>query len=433
MAQIAEQSSGDRQEKVRELSLKRALSLAESNNYEVRKAQKAVKVKEANFRKTNATFLPQISLEERGVTTTDPLNTFGFTLKQEAISEADFSPARLNDPDRTDFFSTQLTFKQPLVNVDGMLQREAMNHKRQASEEKLNRTRYHTRFKIKKTYYRLSLLEERVNVLDSALGAARAHRKQARDYMEQGMINRADFLAAEVRVLNLENDLSEARNHYRHAQEQLRYQLGIEEAVKLKLTDSLQKGPQPPEPSDIDQVNRTRSDMQALKHRVKASQAMLNASQMKFLPSINAMGRYGLYDDNPFGSSGQNYMVGVSLKWDLFKGFENVAGWQESQAILEKAKIARRQQANQNRVQIKDAYRSAKQALERIEKSQASVQQASENLQLRADQYNQGMGNTTDLLDAEVKLQKSRMRRLKALYTYNVNLARLELLLEKNL
>lgn len=432
-AQITDQPSEKRRDEVRKLSLKEALSIAESKNYNVRKARKETEIRQASFRKTNSIYLPQVTLEERAITTNNPLNAFGFKLRQETIREADFNPALLNNPDRSDFFSTGLTVRQPLVNVDGMFQRRAMDHRKKASEEKLTRTRYQTRFQVKKTYYRLNLLRGRVQVLDSALIAARAHREQTRDYMEQGMANRADFLAVKVRVLNLESDLSKARNKYRHAREQLKYQLGLKEETKLKLTNVLQPGPLPSEPSNIEQINRTRSDMQALQHRIKASQAMLNASQMQFLPSINAMGRYELNDDVPFGSSGANYMVGVTLQWDLFNGFRNVAGWQQSQSTLEKAQLAQRQQAAHNRVQIKDAYRSTRQALTQIKKSKAAVQQASENLRIRTDRYDQGMGGTTDLLDAEVKLQEARVRRLRALYAYNVNLARLELLLEKPL
>lgn len=418
-------------ERVRELSLKRALFIAESDNYEVQKARKESEIQEANFRKTHSLFLPQITFEEKAVTTTDPLNAFGFKLKQEVISQADFNPALLNDPDRTDFFSTRLTVEQPLINVDGIFKRKAMKHRREAGQEKLTRTRYYTRFRIKKNYYQMILQRERVAVLDSALIAARAHRDQARDYMEQGMVNRADFLSAKVRVLNLESDLSEAENSYSNTAEHLKYLLGIEEEVALRLTDSLQTSSLPQQPSNIERINESRSDMQALQHRVDASKAMLNTSKMNFVPSINAMARYEFNDDVPFGANGENYMVGATLQWELFSGFKNIAGWQESRKTMEKAQIAQRQQAAKNRVQIKDAYRSIKQAQTQIEKSEASVEQASENLEIRRDRYNQGMGNTTDLLDAEVQLQEARVRKLKALFAYNVNLARLELLLEK--
>ena len=49
LAQIAEQDSDNRQGEVQELSLKQALSIAESNNYEVQKAQKEAEITQAHY------------------------------------------------------------------------------------------------------------------------------------------------------------------------------------------------------------------------------------------------------------------------------------------------------------------------------------------------------------------------------------------------
>ena len=418
---------------LKELTLERALNIAETNNYEVQKAQKETEIQKYKYRKTNALFLPSITLEEQASTTTDPLNAFGFKLKREEISQADFNPLLLNDPDRTDLFSTRLTVEQPLINVDGFYERNAMSHQRKAADKKLTRTRHYTRFQVKKTYYRLLLLRERINVLDSALIAAKAHRDQAQDYMEQGMVNRADYLEARVRVLNLESDRSEAQNNYSKTEQNLRYMLGMDGDTELKPVDSLKVESTPQKPTNYARINSNRSDMQAIEHKIEASEAMLNSSKSQFLPSINVMGQYEFNDDTPFGTGAENYMVGASLKWNLFNGFKNIASWQESKQKMEKARIARRQQAARNKVQINDAYQSILHAQTSIEKSRASVEQAKENLRIRKDRYDQGMENTTDLLSAEVKLQEAKVRKLKALYAYNVNLAQLELMLEKEL
>lgn len=433
VSQAQESATSNTGPETKEITLERALLIAESNNYEVQKARKETEIQKFNYQKTNAIFLPSITLEEQATTTTDPLNAFGFKLKREDITQADFNPLLLNDPDHTELFSTRLTVEQPLINVDGLFERNAMSHQRKAADMKLTRTRHYTRFQVKKTYYQLILLRERINVLDSALIAARAHRDQAKDYMEQGMVNRADYLAAKVRVLNLESDISEAENNYSNTEQNLRYMLGMEGETQLKPVDSLKVKATPQKPTDYSRINRNRSDMQAIEHKIDASEAMLNSSKAKFLPNLNVMGRYEFNDDTPFGTGAENYLVGASLKWNLFNGYKNVAGWQQSKQKMEKAKIAQRQQAAKNKVQISDAYRSILQAQTSIEKNKASVEQAKETLRIRSDRYDQGMEKTTDLLDAEVQLQEARVQKLKALYAYNVNLAQLELMLEKEL
>ena len=91
---------------VREMSLQEALAITEEASFEIRMAEADMEKVRSQYRQTNATFLPQLSIEETGVSTNDPLNVFGFKLKQEAVTQADFNPTRLNDPDAYDNFTT---------------------------------------------------------------------------------------------------------------------------------------------------------------------------------------------------------------------------------------------------------------------------------------------------------------------------------------
>ena len=69
---------------------------------------------------TNSVFLPGIEASHTGVTTNDPLSSFGFKLKQEIVQQADFDPARLNDPGSNENFGTKIEIQQPLLNLDGI-------------------------------------------------------------------------------------------------------------------------------------------------------------------------------------------------------------------------------------------------------------------------------------------------------------------------
>jgi outer membrane protein TolC len=84
-------------------------------------------------------------------------------------------------------------------------------------------------------------------------------------------------------------------------------------------------------------------------------------------------------------------------------------------------------------MEIKQARRSVKQAQKQFDFAEASVEQATEDLRIRSDRYQQGMETTSDLLRAEARLSQVRLQRLNALYQYNISLATLELLLEQEL
>lgn len=63
---------------------------------------------------------------------------FGSKLNQEIISQSDFNPDLLNNPERITNFATKLEVQQPLLNIDGVLQRQAVKIKWKPSNFKAN-------------------------------------------------------------------------------------------------------------------------------------------------------------------------------------------------------------------------------------------------------------------------------------------------------
>ncbi|MDZ7715187.1 MAG: TolC family protein [Balneolaceae bacterium] len=415
----------------RNMSLQEALAITEEANFEVRMAEADRDKVQAQYRQTNAAFLPQLSIQETGISTNDPLNIFGFKLKQEAVTAADFNPSRLNDPNSYDNFTTKFEARQPLFNADAFFQRSALKNQLEAAKEQLEGTLQHTRYKVKDTYYQLQLMGHRLNVIEKSLSTAQENERQAKNYYEQDIINKADYLAARVRVLELESQRAEAKNQLATVQDNLRYLLNIDEDLTIIATDSLTM--QQASEISIDPRASANSQLKAMEYRLSAARQMLKSSKMNFIPNINLFGSYEFNDEVPFGTRGSSYMVGATLKWELFSGFQNVGKVMESKAALKKAELAYEGQQFRTRIEIKQAQRSLDQAKEQIRFAESSVEQASEDFRIRNNRYEQGIEKTTDLLQSETKLFQSRLQRLNALYQYNISLATLELLLERNL
>jgi len=134
-----------------------------------------------------------------------------------------------------------------------------------------------------------------------------------------------------------------------------------------------------------------------------------------------------------FGTRGESYMVGATLKWDLFSGFSKAGKVMQSRAELKKAEVAYQSQSLKNQMEIKQARRSVRQAQKQFNFVEASAEQVAEDFRIRTDRYEQGMETTSDLLRAEARLSQARLQRLNALYQYNISIAKLELLLEQEL
>ncbi len=418
---------------VRRISLEQALKLAQKQNFDIRKTEADVRVARSDYRSTNALFLPQVNVEETAISTNDPLNVFGFKLKQEIVSQSDFNPVLLNNPDRMHNYQTKISVQQPILNVDGFLGRSAAHDKLSAVKQQLNRQTYYVEFQVKQAYYGLTLAQKQLSVIDTALNMARAFRSQAEHFYEQGMINKADLLAARVRVLDLESQYTGAENNIKKADDNLRYLLGIDEGTTLQPTDSLTMVKPQKAQVDYNWLNRNRSDMKAMRDMMSASQKMMQSGWAKYLPSLNVFGSYEWNDTSLLGTGANNYMVGAVLKWNLFGGYKNAAGIEKSQAQYSKVKLMYEDKVYQNRLQVNQTRRNMNQAHRQVELGNAAVGQAAENLRIRTNRYSKGLERTTDVLQAEASLSEARLKRLHALYQYRISVAMMELLLEQNL
>jgi outer membrane protein TolC len=415
------------------LSLEEALSRAETESFPVRTARAESRRLRARKRQTLGIFLPRITASEEGAATTDPLNAFGFQLKQASVTQRDFAPARLNDPERIDNFTTKVEVEQPLVNVDGFFRRRAASDAARAAALAEQRTQEVIAFRVKKGYFGLVLAERRLGVIDSALTAARANRRQAEALYDEGVINRADVLAARVRVSELESRRTRIRANRRTAADRLRVLLGLSDAAHVQPTDSLQRQRAVLDTVDVRRLNRTRSDMRALRARADAAQAQVRAAWTAFLPSLNARGSYAWNGDSVFGTEGEGYTVGAALTWDVFSGFEQIGSAQEAEARLQQSRIRIEQQALHNQAAVAEALREVRAARQQIAQTQTAVDQAEESLRIRSDRYAEGLARTTDVLQAEATLAERRLAYLQALYDHNLAVYRLELLLEREL
>ena len=415
------------------LSVDEALARAQDESFPVRSADAERRAAVARKRQSLGVFLPQLTAREQGLFTTDPVNAFGSKLRQERFAQPDFSVDVLNTPDRVDFFGTQLEVKQPILNLDGIFERRAAADAARAAGYRADRTEAVVSFRVKKGYYGLLLAERQVGVIDSALAAARANRDQAQALFEEGIINRADRLAAEVRVSELESRRTEAVARRQNAADRLRFLIGLEDDVRIEPTDSLTRESTTVGRMSLRTVNQRRSDMRALRARADAAREQTRSRWLAFVPTLNARGTTGWYDDTPFGTSGQSWTAGVSLSWSLFEGFQQIGRAQEAEAKQQRAQIVLEQQALENEVEITAARRDLMSARTQIEQAQRAVDQAEESLRIRSDRYAEGMARTTDLLQAEATLAERRLAYLRALYQHNVAVYRLELLTEQSM
>ena len=127
-------------------------------------SEQEVLAAKGDYNQTNAVLLPNISISHTGIATTNPLMAFGSKLNLEILTQADFNPLLLNDPDQIEDYATRIVVQQPLLNFDGLYQRKAAKAKLNATELQSDRKQDYIQLSVDKAYMQLQLAYKTVAV-----------------------------------------------------------------------------------------------------------------------------------------------------------------------------------------------------------------------------------------------------------------------------
>ncbi|WP_100611383.1 TolC family protein [Confluentibacter lentus] len=395
-------------------------------NQTIKISQEDFNVAKGDYRQTNAIFLPNISVSHTGISTTNPLMAFGSKLNQGILTPADFDPTLLNNPNQTQNFATLIEVKQPLINVDGFLQRKAAKTKMEAMTLQTERTTDYLVFEVDKAYMQLQLAYRMVEVMEKALEAAESNKKLADNSFKQGYLQRADVLAVEVRVTEIKNQLQSAKSNVANASNYLSFLMNDNNNVIYKPLDSLAINDSYSEmPS---QISTERSDIKAMQLASNAYENMHKADKMTFLPTLNAFGSYELYDDTVFQGGANGYVVGAQLSWTVLDGTKRFGKAQKSRAEYEKSKLQYEQYVSQSQLELNKAKRMFIDAENKLQLSKLAMEQSQESLRIRINRFEEGLEKTSDLLMTETQFAQKQLEYYQTIFEYNYAQAYLQFL-----
>ncbi|NNT72760.1 TolC family protein [Flavobacterium sp. IMCC34852] len=387
-------------------------------NLQIKIADQNYQLAKADFRQSNALFLPNITVSYTGMATTNPLMAFGSKLNQEILTQSDFNPALLNDPKTTQNFATKIEIQQPLLNVDGIFGRQAAKAKMEAFQLQTQRTQEYLELEVSKAYMQLQLAYKAVRVLEKAESTAKANLKLVDNYFKQGLLQKTDVLNVQVRVNDISNQLQYAKSNVQNASDYLAFLLNEDTQGKtFKPSEELENSIKVEAINT--QLSENRKDIQAMDKSSEAYQKMMVMSKMNFLPRLNAFGSYELYDSQFLGTAAKGYLVGAQLSWNVFDGYKSIGKYDKAKADFQKAAIETEQYKKQSQLELSKTNRQLKDAENKVGLSQMAFEQSLEAYRIRQNRFTQGLEKTTDLLTAETQMIQKELEHLQAVFEYN--------------
>jgi outer membrane protein TolC len=391
---------------------------ANDKNLQLQIANQAFKSVQADYRQSNALFLPSITASHTAISTTNPLMAFGSKLNQEVLTASDFNPALLNDPAATQNYATKIEVLQPLINVDGLYGRQAAKSKMEAFKLQTERTGEYLDLEVNKSFMQLQLAYKAVKVLEKANATVNANLKLVENYFNQGILQKTDVLSVQVRVNEIKNQLQYAKSNVQNASDYLAFLLNEDNSNKVyKPLEELDNT------ITISSINSTlsgnRKDILAMDKSSEAYAKMWQSSKMNFLPTLNAFGSYELYDDTLFGTNAQGYLVGAQLSWKVFDGYKSIGKMEKAKAEYQKAQVENQQYKSQSQLEFNKTNRQLKDAENKVNLEKLALEQSQEAYRIRSNRFTQGLEKTTDLLQAETQMYQKELQLLQAVFEYD--------------
>lgn len=391
-----------------QLTLHDALVEADHNAFANRAAAGAVRTQSAQAIAPLKGILPRLELEAGYVRTTDPIGTFGSTLKQRSIAQSDFAPARLNFPDAVGNYQTGIVAQLPVFNADAWAGRRAASLAADATRASEQWAIVSTRVDVVKAYYGVVLAAERIATLEIATRAAHAHVAQARSMTAQGLVTASDALLASVREGDVETRLVEAHGALTTARRQFAAALG-REGAQLPSDITLSSMPSSDRIRDVtasDTLERLvhmdeRADVRAASTGLDAANADLRRARTAYLPRVNTFARYDWNSSaRPYGGE-KSWTAGVMATWSVPGSVAELAEMQMARGRLATSQAQAAGAEAQARVDVEQSRVALAVALTRLTIAERSVAQSAEAHRIVSKKYGGGLATIVELLDAQ--------------------------------
>ncbi|MDQ6986532.1 MAG: TolC family protein [Mariprofundaceae bacterium] len=386
----------------------------------------AVEQARAGQDQANGRLMPRLDLST-GVQRTDaPSSYFGTRLNHQQITAADFSPAFLNNPGFINNYQTRLNVSMPIYRGGALWAgRRQADHQTDASIFNHDYMRQQVIFQTISAYVRTRQKLAGIHAVKSAVSAAEKHYKDTKALQKRGVLIDSDVMDARVHVLRSKLKLKQADNAYAQALEVLQRVMGLDSNGLLLATEephlaenrfTLTKA--------VAQALISRADLQGLEQAYQAALANIDYNKAAFLPHVDLVAGQE-WNSSTLALKHRNTMIGATVRVNLFSGGSDKAKMRAAQAKLVALELNINDRKQQIRNEVAQAWRMLDESRARKESEREALKQSEESLRIKALRYEQGLAKTSDLLDAQLQVDQTRLSAIRANYDVTISQAAL--------
>jgi outer membrane protein TolC len=170
-----------------------------------------------------------------------------------------------------------------------------------------------------------------------------------------------------------------------------------------------------------------RPEVQKARAQERQAQAKLAATKAEGLPTLSAFasGSRSYYQPQETKKYGDNWSLGLTLRWPLFTGFDRTYAILQAEAQAKQAQTFRQLAEQQASLEVWTAYYQVTTARARLEAASEFLAAATQTQEVAEGRFREGVGSMLDVTQAQATVAQARAEQVSARADYLLALATL--------
>lgn len=399
-------------------SLDQAVAYALEHNPGLLAAQEQALAAGALARAAQGAHAPQLDLNYVARASNNPLDAFADKLNTRRVTAADFDPARLNYPGRSELHGTELALRLPIYSGGriGAEVRGAAETERTFVAQ-FGRRRDLTAYDAASAYLGAQTAQRALAVVEAAVAAAQKHADTTATLLRQGRILESDHLSAQVNLAALQGRREQARTRAALALNQLKFAMGLALDVEIEIDpwSNARAAAAPDLPEIEKRALGARQDLHGGRALVDAARARVDAARAAHLPQLNLVASRNWYDSEPHAEADSWSVMGV-VNLNLFAGGQLQNRIAASRHDAAHAEFQLQALESRVRNEVREAHARLHEARARLAIAESNTAKAERAVKLIDRRYGEGRTILLDVLQAERALVDTRNEALTAAF-----------------
>ncbi|MHB9099732.1 MAG: TolC family protein [Syntrophales bacterium] len=280
---------------------------------------------------------------------------------------------------------------------------------------------------VASAYYNVLTARKVLEIADSNLERLSKYREAAEKRLRIGEVTKTALLRAEGELSGAKSDRLQARNSLELAMAVLARNVGIKEAFTIR-EGAAAEGDVPALNVFQEQAFATRADLKSLEVQKQIAADQIKYAEGAFWPTLSASAGYAGADQYPSPGSlvRDSLYAGIGLNFPFFEGGLRKAEVSEAKARERQAALFYEDMKKGIAIEVQTAYLDLVTQKGILQFLDDQVAFARDNYQAVARQFDFGLSNSLDVLDANTLLVSAETKAVSAVYNYRLALLRMK-------